>query len=103
MSSPQVQFLLPDLLSICPFKGGTNPHYDEAGPESAAWVDSFNVFTDRKRAYIVQCTTELPVSFTHPYAGYEQFRTCCDMASCVFLLLFIFLLTIIDKFTSRHR
>lgn len=72
------QITLPDLLAICQLKGSTNPHFREAAAESSAWINSYNVFTDRKRAYFVQGCNELLVSHTYPYAGYEQFRTCCD-------------------------
>lgn len=72
------QFTLPDLKSQCPFKGSTNPHYVDASVESRAWINSFNIFTDRKRAFFMQGSNELLVSHTYPYAGYEQFRTVCD-------------------------
>jgi hypothetical protein len=72
------QFILPDLFVLCPLKGSTNPYYKEAGAESAAWINSYNIFTDRKRAFFVQGCNELLVSHAYPYAGYEQFRTCCD-------------------------
>ena len=76
------QFYLPDLLALStPFKGSTNPHYKRGAAESRAWINSFNVFTDRKRAFFIQGCNELLVSHTYPYAGYEQFRTCCDFVS----------------------
>ncbi|THV02877.1 terpenoid synthase [Dendrothele bispora CBS 962.96] len=80
------QFLLPDLLALCPLKGATNPHHQEAGAESSAWINSFNVFTDKKRAFFVQGCNELLVSHTYPYAGYEQFRTCCDFVNLLFVV-----------------
>jgi hypothetical protein len=73
-----LQFSLPDLLPLCPLKGSTNPHYVKAGVESSAWVNSYNLFTDRKRAFFIQGSNELLVSHTYPYADYERFRTCCD-------------------------
>ena len=96
MSSQQMQFLLPDLLFLCPLKGGTNPHYGEVGPESATWINNYyHVFTDRKRAYLSKCSAELLASFVYPYVGYEQFRTCCDYVCrrvAAFLLLSALLL-----------
>jgi len=88
------QFILPDLLASCPLKGATNPYYREAGAESSAWINAFDVFTDKKRAFFVQGCNELLVSHTYPYAGYEQFRTCCDfvrvplhfLSSCFLIL-----------------
>ncbi|EEB99546.1 hypothetical protein MPER_00760, partial [Moniliophthora perniciosa FA553] len=53
------QFLLPDLLAICPLQGYTNPHYEEARGESSAWINGYDVFSDRKRAYFVQGCNEL--------------------------------------------
>ncbi|OCH95452.1 terpenoid synthase [Obba rivulosa] len=84
-TSPQ-QFFLPDLLSVCPLRGSTNPHYAQAAVESSAWVNGYNLFTDRKRAYFIQGSNELLVSHTYPYAGYEQFRTCCDFVNLLFVV-----------------
>ncbi|KAF9490782.1 terpenoid synthase [Pleurotus eryngii] len=86
MSSQPTQIVLPDLLAMCPLKGYTNPHYKEAAAESVAWIDSYNVFTDRKRAFFVQGCNELLVSHTFPYAPYEQFRTCCDLVNLLFVI-----------------
>ncbi|EMD34166.1 hypothetical protein CERSUDRAFT_98094 [Gelatoporia subvermispora B] len=85
-STSQQQFFLPDLLSICPLKGSTNPHYTQAAAESSAWINSYNLFTDRKRAFFIQGSNELLVSHTYPYAGYEQFRTCCDFVNLLFVV-----------------
>lgn len=84
MVSTKLQFTLPDLLAACPFKDATNPHYKEAAAESRAWINSYNVFTDRKRAFFVQGSNELLCSHVYAYAGYEQFRTCCDFVSLIF-------------------
>ncbi|KAK7463064.1 Sesquiterpene synthase 10 [Stygiomarasmius scandens] len=80
------QFILPDLLSCCPLKGATNPHYRQAGAESAAWINSYNIFTDQKRAFFIQGCNELLVSHTYPYAEFEQFRTCCDFVNLLFVV-----------------
>ena len=79
-------FVLPDLLSLCPLKGSTNPHYAEAAAESSAWINGFNIFTDTKRAFFVQGCNELLVSHAYPYAGYEHFRTCCDFVNVLFVV-----------------
>ena len=79
-------FILPDLLAACPLVGSTNPHYARAARESSAWIDSYNIFTDRKRAFFLQGSNELLVSHTYPYAGYEQFRTCCDFVNLLFVV-----------------
>ncbi|KAG7085298.1 Sesquiterpene synthase 10 [Marasmius oreades] len=80
------QFLLPDLLAICPLEGAKNPHYCEAAPESSAWINSYDVFTDRKRAHFIQGCNELLVAHTYPYTPYEQFRTCCDFVNLLFIV-----------------
>lgn len=86
MPSTPRQFVLPDLFPLVPFKGSTNPHYVKAAAESSAWINSYNVFTDRKRAFFIQGSNELLVSHTYPYAGYEQFRTCCDFVNLLFVV-----------------
>ncbi|TFK40242.1 isoprenoid synthase domain-containing protein [Crucibulum laeve] len=80
------QFILPDLLSCCPLKDATNPYYKEAAAESRAWINSYNIFTDRKRAFFVQGSNELLCSHVYAYAGYEQFRTCCDFVNLLFVV-----------------
>ena len=85
MSLP-TQFRLPDLHAVCPFEDATNPHYLRASAESSAWVDSYNIFTDRKRAYFLQGLSELLVSHAYPFADYEQFRACCDFVNLLFVV-----------------
>lgn len=75
------QFTIPDILSICPLKDDSNPWYKEAAAESRTWVNSYNIFTDRKRAFFIQGSNELLCSHVYCYAGYEQFRTTCDFVS----------------------
>jgi Terpene synthase family 2, C-terminal metal binding len=80
-------FYLPDLLALSkPFRGSTNPHYRKAAAESRAWVNSYNIFTDRKRAFFVQDCSELLVSHAYPHAGYEEFRTICDFVNLLFVI-----------------
>ncbi|KAF9000618.1 isoprenoid synthase domain-containing protein [Cyathus striatus] len=86
MVAAERSFRLPDLLSICPLKDSTNSHYKEAAAESRAWINSYNVFTDRKRAFFVQGSNELLCSHVYSYAGYEQFRTCCDFVNLLFVV-----------------
>lgn len=79
----RAQFILPDLLHACPLTGGTNPHYEVAAAQSAAWIKSYDVFSPKKREFFDRGYNELLVSHTYPYAEYEQFRTCCDFVSVV--------------------
>lgn len=85
MASPK-QFYIPDLLAISPFEGSTNPHYEKAAAESSLWVGSYKLFTNRKRLFFVLGSNELLVSHAYPYAGYEQFRTCCDLVNLLFVI-----------------
>ena len=86
MSPPQ-SFLLPDLLASCPLKDATNPYYKEASAESRAWINNYDIFTDRKRASFVQGSNELLCSHTYNYAGQHQLRTTCDFVR-LFVLMF---------------
>jgi len=81
MSPPLRQFRLPDLLSTCSLKDETNPYYKEAATESRAWINSYDIFTDRKRAFFIQGQNELLCSHVYSYAGPEQLRTTCDFVS----------------------
>ena len=86
--SPRELFL-PDLLSSCPLKDATNPYYKEAAAESRDCINSYNIFTDRKRAFFVQGSNELLCSHVYPYAGYKELRAACDfvcrLCICVYL------------------
>jgi hypothetical protein len=86
MRSRETQFTLPDLLAGCPLEDATNPWYKQAAAESRAWINSYNIFTDRKRAFFIQGSNELLCSHVYCYAGYEQFRTCCDFVSGLFFV-----------------
>ncbi|KAI0077886.1 terpenoid synthase [Panus rudis PR-1116 ss-1] len=85
-STTAKSFVIPDLHSVCLLKGATNPHYAKAAPESSAWINSYNLFSDKKRAFFIQGSNELLVSHTYPYADYEQFRTCCDFVNLLFVV-----------------
>jgi len=82
--SPQ-QFILPDLLASCPFKDATNPYSKEASAESRAWINSYDVFTDRKRAFFVQGSNELLCSHVYNYTGQHQLRIACDFVNLLFV------------------
>ncbi|KAH7884649.1 terpenoid synthase [Phlebopus sp. FC_14] len=86
MAPSTSQIVLPDLLSSCPLKfGEANPHYKEAGAESKAWINAYNVVSIDKRASFDRCYTELLCSRVYPYAGYEELRTCCDLINLLFV------------------
>lgn len=85
MSIPS-KIVLPDLLSICPIKGSTSPHYEAAAAESRAWVNGFDIFHGEKLTFFLTGSNELLVSHTYPYAEYDQFRTACDFVNLLFVV-----------------
>ncbi|PPR02613.1 hypothetical protein CVT24_002184 [Panaeolus cyanescens] len=86
MHTSKRQFRLPDLFKSCPLQDATNPYYKEAAAESREWINSYDMFTDRKRAFFVQGSNELLCSHVYSYAGYEQFRTTCDFVNLLFVV-----------------
>jgi hypothetical protein len=102
--SPKVNsFYLPDLLSLSTaFSDSMNPHHKEAAAESRAWINKYNVFTDRKRAFFVQGCNELLVAHTYPHASYEKFRTVCDFVNLLFVVRF-FKTCPIAMFTNIYK
>lgn len=86
LDTQTTSFVLPDLVSLVPFPWSTSPYYEKAGAESAAWIDSFNVFKDSKRAFFIQSRFELLCSYVYPYTQYEEFRTCCDLINLTFVV-----------------
>lgn len=88
MEDTATQFFLPDLFKVCPLPlGSTNEHYAIGAAQSRAWIDSFDVFADKKRAQLIHhCNYELLASRAYPYAGEEEFRTCCDFLNLLFAI-----------------
>ncbi|KAF8907339.1 isoprenoid synthase domain-containing protein [Gymnopilus junonius] len=86
MSPSPRQFRLPNLLATCPLKDATNPYYRQASAESRAWINSYDIFTDRKRAFFVQGVNELLCSHVYWYADCEQLRTTCDFVNLLFVV-----------------
>ena len=71
---------------MCPLKDATNPHHKTAAAESRAWINSFEVFSDEKRAEFIAGSNELLVSHAYPFASYERFRVCCDFINTLFVV-----------------
>ena len=100
------QLRLPDFFASCPLKDATNPYYKEASEESRAWINSYDIFTDRNLAFFDRGSNfELLCSHVYAYAGYEQLRTTCD-----FVRLFVCnylreseLILASDQYFVRHR
>lgn len=87
MSLPQSYFIIPDLFSLSTaFHDATNPFWKRASAESRNWVNSYAVFPDRRQAFFFQGQSELLSSHCYPYAGYEEFRTSCDLINLLFVI-----------------
>ena len=71
---------------MCPLEDATNPHHKSAAAESRAWINSFKVFSDEKRAEFIAGSNELLVSHAYPFAPYERFRVCCDFINTLFVV-----------------
>ncbi|KAH9934236.1 terpenoid synthase [Fomitopsis serialis] len=69
-----------------PLQALQEPSLAPASAASSAWIHSHRLFSDRKRAAFVQGCYELLASYTYPYAGPEQLRTCCDFVNLLFVL-----------------
>lgn len=54
--------------------------------ESSALTESLilHLFSDTKRQHFVRSATELLASYTYPYAGPEELRTCCDCMNLLY-------------------
>ncbi|KAH9915132.1 isoprenoid synthase domain-containing protein [Fomitopsis serialis] len=79
-------FILPDLMFVLPFKHSFNPHYERAAKASSAWVNSYWVVPERKRAFFQQGGNELLSAHAFPYAGYEELRIAMDMINILFVI-----------------
>lgn len=85
-SSNAITFRLPDFLSMCPTKPSVKEDFKQAGAESLAWFDSFDVLSARKRKAFIQSDADLLVAYTYPYSGDVEYRTCLDFISLLFAL-----------------
>src|SRR5260370_13393072 len=87
MAQSPSHFILPDLFSLSSaLQFASNPFWKRGAIESRRWVDSYRVFADRRRAFFLQGQSELLCSHSYPYAGYEEFRTCCDLVNLLFVI-----------------
>jgi hypothetical protein len=87
MTQSPSHFILPDLFTLSSaFQHASNPFWKRGATESRRWVDSYAVFADRRRAFFLQGQSELLCSHCYPYAGYEEFRTCCDLVNLLFVI-----------------
>jgi len=79
-------FTIPDLQGACPFSLSSNPHYESVTPKSRAWINSFEVLSDRRQRHVSSAAPELLTSYAYPYADEERFRAACDFMNIAFVL-----------------
>ena len=76
---------LPDLLSPWPVKHALNPHYEDAGSESARWVESFHALDPKAQAVFNTHNFALVGSRLYPYVNREHLRLACDLMNWFFV------------------
>ena len=81
-----MSYELPDLFISCPFTFAQNKPYANLGPESAAWINSYNALPSQKQQDLARCCADLLVRNAYPYAAYEQLRICCDFVNLLFVV-----------------
>ncbi|TFY62989.1 hypothetical protein EVJ58_g3512 [Rhodofomes roseus] len=87
MPSTLDSFVLPDLLSVVPYEHSFNSaHYEQAMKESSAWVNSYDIVPEHKRAYFEQGDIELTCAHVYPYADFDELRTAMNLADLIFVI-----------------
>lgn len=56
------------------------------GAKSQDWIDSFNVFSDAKRAFFKASNMSLLGAYAYPQAGPEAFLACSDWLNVILLV-----------------
>ena len=56
------------------------------GPESAEWIDSFNVFSDRKREFFNTSNMGLLTAYCYPDISAEGLQACNDWINLVLVV-----------------
>ena len=79
------QLVLPNLFALVPFQCSMNPHYETAGPESAARIDNFDFFQGHVRDVFIRSDFELLIALTYPTASYDDYKTLCDHMNAFFV------------------
>ena len=88
-SATPSSYRLPDLRSLCPWKGSFNPHYDSASLGSSQWVlqyTSLLIPSKERIPFFEQKGSELLAAWVYPYADAEQLRTCCDFINYTYVI-----------------
>ena len=82
-------YRLPDLRSLCPWKGLFNPHYEVASVEASKWVLQYApaaIPSKDRIPFFEQKGCPLLAAWTYPYADAEKLRTCCDFLNITFVV-----------------
>ncbi|KAJ8474148.1 hypothetical protein ONZ51_g7404 [Trametes cubensis] len=81
----RVYFHLPDTLNAWPWQRRINPHSAAVSAASAAWIESFRVFSPRAQVAFNKCNFGLLASLAYPSATREQLRAGCDLMNLFFV------------------
>lgn len=85
-SAVQDSYILPDLLSILPYRISVNPHFEQAVIESSAWLHKFvDIIPPHKRAFFEQRGSELLSGYTYHYADPEALRAIMEFINLLFV------------------
>ncbi|KAI8976599.1 terpenoid synthase [Trametes punicea] len=82
----QEELRFPDLISCCPFPLQCNPYYERASAASKTWLTSGCKLSKKKRNALQGLKGGLLTAMSYPFAGYDQFRVCCDWINYLFHL-----------------
>ncbi|KAH7906978.1 terpenoid synthase [Hygrophoropsis aurantiaca] len=82
------QFYLPNLFASCPLRKGVifPGNYVAIGAASKAWINAYDVFTERQRNIFDKTNSELLSARAFPYVSTDKFRTCCDCLNLLWMI-----------------
>ncbi|THH07387.1 hypothetical protein EW146_g9336, partial [Bondarzewia mesenterica] len=84
-SAFQDRFHLPDVLAHWPWVRSINPLYEEVRDESAAWVESFKLFSEKAQKAFNRCDFSLLAALGYPDFDKDRLRTCADVMNFFFI------------------
>lgn len=83
--APPTHFVIPDILSYCPFPLRRSPYYEAASAESDAWFETFNVYEGLTLEKVRRARFTLICAGIYAQAiGHDEFRICCDFMNWLF-------------------
>ncbi|KZT34976.1 putative terpene cyclase [Sistotremastrum suecicum HHB10207 ss-3] len=86
-SLPARTFVLPEMLNEWPWPRVLNPHADDAGPASAAWLEQFKPESLAVQKVFAGGNSEgLLSSLAYPTVDNQTLRVACDLMSTLFVI-----------------